>query len=135
MKPHFRISLKSYLTYLLVCGILSIGVTVQGAIWPMKSDDTKIKGTIRIEKKEQKKKKSADLVEIAGISLQDAVIIALKDTPGKVKSAKLKIRQHYLIFHIKVITAEKAAMDVFIDAGSGSILDKDDEDGKDDDDG
>jgi|GEM_PF-5277069 hypothetical protein len=57
MKSHFRVSLKSTITYLLIYGILSIGVTAQGAIWPLKSDDNKIKGTIRVEKKDQKKKK------------------------------------------------------------------------------
>lgn len=135
MKSHFRVSLKSTITYLLIYGILSIGVTAQGAIWPLKSDDKKIEGTIRVEKKDQKKKKNTELIEWTKISLQDAVAIALKDTPGKVTSAKLKIRHHFLIFHVKISTGKKTAMDVFVDAGSGSILDVDDEDGKNDDDG
>ena len=135
MKSHFRVSLKSTITYLLIYGILSIGVTAQGAIWPLKSDDNKIEGTIRVEKKDQKKKKNTELIEWAKISLQDAVAIALKDTPGKVTSAKLKIRHHFLIYHVKISTGQKTAIDFFVDAGSGSILDLDDEDGKVDDDG
>jgi len=63
------------------------------------------------------------------------VAIALKDTPGKVTSAKLKIRHHFLIYHVKISTGQKTAIDFFVDAGSGSILDLDDEDGKVDDDG
>ncbi len=135
MKSHFRINLKSSITCLIIYGILSIGVTAQGAIWPLKSDDKKIQGTIRVDKKDQKKKKNTELIEWAKISLQDAVAIALKDTPGKVTSAKLKIRHHYLIFHVKISKGKKMATDVFVDAGSGSILDLDEEDGKDDDDG
>jgi len=62
MKSHFRVSLKSTITYLLIYGILSIDVTAQGAIWPLKSDDNKIEGTIRVEKKDQKKKKNTELI-------------------------------------------------------------------------
>lgn len=65
--------------------------------------------------------KSED-ARLSKISLQDAIVIANKEVPGKVVEAALEQEGGYLVFEVEIVTDAGTKREVLIDAGNGSIL-------------
>ena len=76
---------------------------------------------------------SADLPSLAKINLQQALTFALARVPGSVIKAELEVEGGSLMYSFEVVTAAKRIVEVEIDAGTGQVLNvEDDEDEKDD---
>lgn len=78
---------------------------------------TDLKGSIQIKRTEE-----ADLVDMAKISLDQAVKDALQAVPGKAVRAELEEENGYLVYGVEVVGANHQATDVKVDAGTGKIL-------------
>jgi len=81
-------------------------------------------GSIRMKSDE------AGLVEMAKISMDNAINAALKEVPGKVLRAELENENGYLVYGVEIVKADQQIMVVKVDAGNGLILrtDKDKQD-------
>jgi len=73
-------------------------------------------GNIRMKSDE------AGLVEMAKISMDNAINAALKEVPGKVLRAELENENGYLVYGVEIIKADQQIMVVKVDAGNGLIL-------------
>lgn len=62
-----------------------------------------------------------EYVNIAKITLQDAINAALEKTPGKAVEAELDSENGYLVYDVKIVTTDKKT-EVRVDAGDKSIL-------------
>lgn len=92
-----------------------IAVAVAGLVKP---DDTEVTGgVIRVEKKAE-----ADFPALAKLPFEQAVQKALSAVQGKVLKAKLEDENGFLVYSVDVVTADKAIVDVKVDAGSGKVL-------------
>jgi uncharacterized membrane protein YkoI len=98
-------------------GVLVTGLAVAGASFA-KSDDSEIRdGTIRLEKQVE-----ADFPALAKLTSDQAVAKALDAVKGKVLNTELENENGFLVFGVEVVTADKAIVDVKVDAGSGKVL-------------
>ena len=118
-------------------GVLVIGLAFAGTGFA-KSDDSKVRdGTIRIENEVE-----ADFPALAKVTWEQAVQKALAAVHGQALKIELEEEDGFLVYGVEVVTADKAIVDVKVDAGSGKILamkrdkadDEDHEHGKKDDD-
>ncbi len=118
-------------------GVLVIGLAFAGTGFA-KSDDSKVRaGTIRIENQVE-----ADFPALAKVTWEQAVQKALATVHGQALKIELEEEDGFLVYGVEVVTADKAIVDVKVDAGSGKILamkrdkadDEDHEHGKKDDD-
>ena len=64
----------------------------------------------------------ADFPSLAKITADKAVAQALKAVQGKVLKIGLEDENGFLVYGVEVVTAEKAIVDVKVDAGSGKVL-------------
>ena len=76
-----------------------------------------MKGSIAVAKEADTK-----LVDMAKISLADAVAAALTKVPGKCWKAELEPEDGVLIFTIQVVTKEGAWKEIAVDAGNAAVL-------------
>jgi len=98
-------------------GILATGLAVAGASFA-KSDDSEVRdGTIRLEKQVE-----ADFPALAKLTFDQAVQKALDAVQGKVLKTELENENGFLVYGVEVVTADKAIVDVKVDAGSGKVL-------------
>lgn len=98
-------------------GALVVGIAVAGVSFA-DSDDNEIRnGTIRIEKQSE-----AEFPSIARISMDQAVQQALASVQGQVLKTELEDENGFLVYGVEVVTADKAIVDVKVDAGSGEML-------------
>ena len=98
-------------------GVLVIGLALAGASLA-KSDDSGVRdGTIRIENQVE-----ADFPALAKITWNQAVQKALSAVHGQVLKTELEDENGFLVYGIEVVTADKAIVDVKVDAGSGKVL-------------
>ena len=98
-------------------GVLIIGLAVAGTSFA-KSDDSEIReGTIRIENQVE-----ADFPALAKITWGQAVQKALAAVHGQVLKTELEEENGFLVYGVEVVTADKAIVDVKVDAGSGKVL-------------
>ena len=98
-------------------GVLVTGLAVAGASFA-KSDDSEIRdGTIRLEKQVE-----ADFPALAKLTSDQAVTKALDAVKGKVLKTELENENGFLVYGVEVVTADKAIVDVKVDAGSGKVL-------------
>jgi len=113
--------------FIIGSGVLVTGLAVAGASFA-KSDISKVSGgTIRIEKLAE-----ADFPDLAKLTSDQAVQIALAAVPGKVLKTELENENGFLVYGVEVVTPDKSIMDIKVDAGSGKVLamNKDNADGK-----
>jgi len=73
-------------------------------------------GNIRMKSDE------AGLVEMAKISMDNAINAALKEVPGKVLRAELENENGYLVYGVEIVKTDNQIVDVKVDAGNGLIL-------------
>jgi uncharacterized membrane protein YkoI len=98
-------------------GVLVTGLAVARASFA-KSDDSEIRdGTIRLEKQVE-----ADFPDLAKLTSDQAVTKALDAVKGKVLKTELENENGFLVYGVEVVTADKAIVDVKVDAGSGKVL-------------
>jgi uncharacterized membrane protein YkoI len=98
-------------------GALVVGIAVAGVSFA-DSDDNEIRnGTIRIEQQSE-----AEFPSIAKISMDQAVQQALASVQGQVLKTELEGENGFLVYGVEVVTADKAIVDVKVDAGSGKVL-------------
>jgi len=98
-------------------GVLIIGLSVAGASFA-KSDDSDVRGgTIRLNRQAE-----ADFPALAKLTFDQAVQKALEAVQGQVLKTELEDENGFLVYGVEVVTADKAIMDVKVDAGSGKIL-------------
>ena len=108
------------------CGWLLVGVLV--AVTSLASADGKGKGQGGEKDKAVKgsitagKMDDAKLMDMAKISLADAVAAAVAKVPGKPWKAELEAEDGSLIFTVQVVTAAGEWKEVAVDAGNGAIL-------------
>lgn len=81
------------------------------------AEKTVIRGTINV-----RCRPVSEYSSYAKITLQNAISIATKNTPGKVIEATLNSKDGYLIYEIDLFLANKSNREILIDAGDGSIL-------------
>lgn len=77
----------------------------------------KINGTIST--KNVKKENYADA---ATVTLEDAIGVALENSPGKAVEAELDEENGFLVYEVKVIGADKKKTEVLVEAGNKSVL-------------
>jgi hypothetical protein len=107
---------KKWIT-IIETGVLLPGLVFAGASFA-KSDNSEVRGgTIRIEKQAE-----ADFPAMAKITLNQAVTEAMGAVQGQVLKTKLEDENGFLIYGVEVVTADKAIVDVKVDAGSGKVL-------------
>ena len=83
-----------------------------------KSDDSKVSdGTIRIENQVE-----TDFPVLAKITWEQAVQKALAAVHGRVLKTELEEENGFLVYGVEVVTADKAIVEVKVDAGSGKVL-------------
>lgn len=75
------------------------------------------KGTIVIRTAQE-----SDFPSLATVSLQQAMQIALGQTPGDLLKAETEEENGFLVHHIEVVGADKSIVEFTIDAGTGAIL-------------
>jgi uncharacterized membrane protein YkoI len=64
----------------------------------------------------------ADLVNMAKISLDQALRDALQAVPGKALRAELEEENGYLVYGVEVVGVDHQITDVKVDAGNGTVL-------------
>ncbi|MDY6823264.1 MAG: PepSY domain-containing protein [Thermodesulfobacteriota bacterium] len=98
-------------------GALVVGIAVAGVSFA-DSDDNEIRnGTIRIEQQSE-----FEFPSIAKISMDQAIQQALASVQGQVLKTELEDENGFLVYGVEVVTADKAIVDVKVDAGSGKML-------------
>lgn len=99
------------------CGMLVAGLAGVGECLE-KSDNNEVSGgTIRIENQTE-----ADFPGMAKLTFDQSAQEALAAVPGKILKVKLENENGFLVYGVEVVTADKAIMEVMVDAGSGKIL-------------
>jgi hypothetical protein len=66
--------------------------------------------------------REAQWVNVAKITLDDAMDKALEKTPGKALSAELKGANGHLLYEVEIVKADDQIMEVLVDAETGRIL-------------
>ena len=98
-------------------GILVIGLAVAGASFAESDDDEVRGGTIRIVNQAE-----AYFPTLAKITHDQAAQKALDAVQGNVLKTELEDENGFLVYGIEVVAADKAIVDVKVDAGSGKVL-------------
>ncbi len=98
----------------LVAGLAVAGTSIA------KSNDLDVRGgTIQLEKQSE-----ADYPALAKITFDQATAKALDAVKGQPLKMELENENGFLVYDIEVVTAEKAIVEVKVDAGSGKVLAK-----------
>jgi hypothetical protein len=98
-------------------GALIVGLAVGGASFAESGDSEVRDGTIRL-----KKQVEADSPALAKLTSDQAVQKALNAVQGRVLKMELENENGFLIYGVEVVTADKAIVDVKVDAGIGKVL-------------
>lgn len=97
---------------LIIAGSLALPALVSSPIF---ADD--IKGSIKVGVG-----KEDDYPNLAKITLEDAVKAALTKVPGKAVEAELDKEDGYLVYEVKIVSADKKKHELKVDAGTKEIL-------------
>jgi hypothetical protein len=76
-------------------------------------------GSITVERQESR----LEYPNLATITPQEALQIAVDETEGKVLKLDLERRQGFLVYDVKAVTPYNSIMKVTVDAGTGTVLD------------
>jgi len=74
-------------------------------------------GTIKIYKFDEHKYPG-----MAKINFDHAISIAMKECPGKLLELELEALEDYLVYQVEIVTNDYNIMEIYVDAGNGSIL-------------
>jgi hypothetical protein len=109
--------MKKKWTVIVASSALIIGIAATGASFANWDGSDIHNGTIRVEKQSE-----ADFPSLATISTDQAVQKALATVQGQVLKMELEEENGFLVYGVEVVRADKAIMDVKVDAGSGEVL-------------
>lgn len=98
-------------------GALVMGFALAGTSFAESDESEVANGTIRIENQVE-----ADFPALAKITWGQAVQKALAAVHGQVLKTELEEENGFLVYGVEVVTADKAIVDVKVDAGSGKVL-------------
>ena len=73
------------------------------------------------------KPKPADLPALAKITFEQALKAALAAVPGSALKGELEVEEGNLVYSFEILNAQKKVMEVEIDAGTGKVLDIDED--------
>ena len=107
---------KKWLT-IIGSGVLATILAVAGAGFAKPGDSEVRGGAIRLEKQVE-----ADFPALAKLTFDQAVQKALEAVQGQVLKTELENENSFLVYGVEVVTADKAIMEVKVDAGSGKVL-------------
>jgi len=97
----------------------AFAMTAESASGGKKAEKAKeaIKGSIAVVKMSD-----SALVDLAKISVADAVAAAVAKVPGKAWKAELEAEDGSLLYTVQVVTKEGEWKEIAVDAGNGAIL-------------
>jgi uncharacterized membrane protein YkoI len=98
---------------------LAIGavLVLNGPAW----SDQKGKG------KKDEAKETIEMAATAKVTIDQAIKTASGKVPGKVVEAELEMKHDKAVWEVEIVTAENKVMEVHIDAGSGAVIDVEEE--------
>lgn len=111
-----KLCIKKLSLFLSTIGLLAISNNAAYA------KDLEKDGSIKVSKF-----KKTEYSDKAKISLQDAISAATKKVPGKAIEAELESEDGFLVYEVKVMSADKNITEVYVDAGNSAILGTDKE--------
>lgn len=97
-------------------GVLFAGITATGVTYADENDQVIRNGTIPVRVAE------TEFPSLARISLNEAIQQALVAVPGQVLGVQLEEENGFLVYDIEVVNADRAVVDLTVDAGSGDVL-------------
>ena len=111
--------MKKLMTSVFAMLLLALG-TVGAAEHGEKENagDKKVAGSVAIPKGTSE----ASLPDYAVVGLAAALDKALKAVPGKPLAIEMENDDGFLVYEVKIVRPDKTIMEVTIDAGTGSIL-------------
>lgn len=109
--------MKKRWIHIIGSGALIMGLAFVGTSFAESEYNEIHDGTIRIENRVE-----ADFPALAKITWGQAVQKALAAVHGQVLKTELEEENGFLVYGVEVVTADKAIVDVKVDAGSGKIL-------------
>ena len=80
--------------------------------------------------KKEETKETVEMAATAKVTIDQAIKTALEKVPGKAVEAELEKKHGTLVWEVEVVTAENKVMEVHIDAGSGAVIDVEEEKSK-----
>jgi uncharacterized membrane protein YkoI len=108
--------MKKKLLAVIGAGVLFAGITATGMTYADENDQVIRNGTIPVRVAE------TEFPSLARISLDEAIQQALVAVPGQVLGVQLEEENGFLVYDIEVVNADRAVVDVTVDAGSGEVL-------------
>ncbi len=69
----------------------------------------------------------SDMAATAKVTIDQAIKTASKKVSGKIIEAELEHEHGKLVWEVEVVTAENKVMEVHIDAGTGEVIDVEEE--------
>lgn len=113
MRKKKRITITGVFTLFTVLMVLSVFVYAGGG----SGHQPAYTGSIPVDNEQESR-----FPDLAKVTWQDAVNIALAKVPGRLLEVALEEENGYLIYGVEVVGPDKSIIDVKIDAGSGVIL-------------
>lgn len=108
--------MKKRLCALIGVGVLFAGIAATGMTYADENDQVIRDGTIPVRVAE------ADFPSLARVTLDEAIQQALVAVPGQVLGVQLEEENGFLVYEVEVVNADRAVVDVEVDAGSGEVL-------------
>ncbi len=97
--------------------LLVAGLAFSGAVFA-KSDDSEVHdGTIVLDEHVE-----ADFPALAKLTFDQAAQNALDAVQGQILKTELEDENGFLVYGVEVVTADRAIVEVKVDAGSGKVL-------------
>lgn len=128
--------LKRSLLLVAIAGTAFVSALATHRALAKEAQEAPVQGTVPV----QKRTLESALVNLAAISLPDAVARATASHPGKPLKAELENEDGFLIWSVEMVDASGTTTEVTVDAGNGAVLktevdraddDDDDDDGED----
>jgi uncharacterized membrane protein YkoI len=102
-------------------GMMALAIGALLVLSPPAWSDDKGKG------KKDESKETVEMAATAKVTIDQAIKTALEKVPGKVVEAELEKKHDKAVWEVEIVTAENKIMEVHIDAGSGAVIDVEEE--------
>jgi len=97
--------------------VLGFGLTIVDASLTKSYSNTLNGGTIQLTNETE-----ADFPALTKLTVYQAIHKALEVVQGNVLKTELENEDSFLVYDVEVVTADKAIMEIEVDAGSGKVL-------------
>jgi uncharacterized membrane protein YkoI len=120
-----KTSLPPFASAGLLCAALALAVPASAGDEgkPEKKETASISASIRVNHAV----KPAELPALAKITFAQALTTALARVPGGVIKAELEVEDGNLMYSFEIVDARRKILEVEIDAGTGKVLDVDED--------